>query len=351
MIASDRVVELHECTLASERPYKDEAAQVALQSLDIFHAVYGQDSPDAANVSNYLSWVAESRAQFAEAEQHARCAWEIMERVGDRCNGSKATDVRIDALTRIGTSQRAGGYYDEAEIWLQRALDLAKRSGRQIVAALNNLGVVYKCSGRLDEAERLYWRALEFAEDHSSAMAATLYRNLGEIAHLWERFADGEWFGRRAWEIRRTLLGPDHPETLADACAYAALLDGLGRHENAEAICRDALVKFEDIWGGEHMDIATCLHNLAAVRWARGDAAEAEALYKRAAAMKERLLGPWHPDTALTLCNYAALLAEEWREDEARDLASRALLVFETRLNPLHPQRAAARDLWELLSI
>ena len=349
--ATDRVAELHERThAASEQACWDETEQEALESLAIFRAIYGADSPDAANVSNHLAWIAESRVQYATAEQHARRAWEIMERLGDRCDGGKATSVRIDALARIGSSLHASGYYDEAEIWLQRALDLAERNGREIVTALNNLGVLYKCEGRFDEAEQQYWSALELVEDLDSDMAAMLCHNLGELASLNKRFAEGEPFGHRAWEIRRNLLGPDHPETLAAACAYAVLLGGLGRYRESEAILKNALARFEEIFGGEHLEIAMSLHHLATIRWWQGDAVGAEALYKRAAVMREKLLGPWHPNTALTLFDYASMLAELCREDEARGLASRALLVFETRLNRLHPRRAEAQILWELLN-
>jgi len=349
--AADCVVELHKRTYAaSERAYWDKTEQEAMESLAFFRAIYGANSPEAANLSNHLARITESRMQYATAEQHARRAWEIMEHLGDHCDGRKATAVRLDALDRVGTSLRAAGYYEEAEVWLQRALDLAERNGREIVRALSNLGVLCKCKGQFDEAERMHRRALELVEDLDSAMAATVYHNLGELAHLQNCSAKGEPFGRRAWEIRRSLFGPNHPETLAAACAYAVLLDGLGRYRESEAILLDALARFEEIFGSEHLEVAMSLHSLARIRWKRGDAAGAESLYKRAAAIKEKLLGPWHPDTALTLYDYASMLAEMWREDEARGLVSRALMGFETSLGPLHSQCKEARDLWELLN-
>ena len=346
--AADPAVKVHERTHAvSEQACWNEIEQEVLESLS---NIYGADSLDAASMSNYLARVAESRMQYETAEQHARRAWEIMERLGNHCDGRIGSSVRLDALARIGTSLLAAGYYDEAEIWLQRALDLAECKGREIVRALNNIGVLCKCRGRFDEAEQMFRRALERVEDLDCGMAATIYLNLGELAHLQRRFAEGEPFGRRAWVIRRSLFGPNHPETLAAACTYAVLLNDLGRYSESEAILPDALARFEEIFGSEHLEVAISLHSLAGIQWKRGDATGAEALYKRAAAIKEKLLGPWHPDTALTLYDYASMLAEMWREDEARVLVSRALMVFETSLGPSHSQCTEARDLWELLN-
>ena len=349
--AADPFVKVHARTHTTpEWARWDEIEQESLDSLATFRAIYGTDSPDAANISNYLARIAELRMHFATAEQHARRAWEIMERLGDRCDDRKANSVRIEALIRIGTSLQAAGYYDEADIWLQRALDLAERNGLETVTTLNNFGVLCKCRGRFDEAEQVYRRALELVEDFDSGMAATLYHNVGELAHLQKRFAEGEWFGRRAWEIRRRLFGPNHPETLAAVGAYAVLLNGLGRNSESEAILTDALAGFEKSFGSEHLEIAMSLHSLAAIRWARGDVVGADSLYKRAVAIKEKLIGPWHPDTALTLYDYASMLAEMGRDDKARGLASKAVLIFEMRLDPLHPRCVEARDLWELLN-
>ena len=83
--------------------------KIELEVLESLSNIYGADSLEAANISNYLARVAESRVQYATAEQHARRAWEIMERLGNRCDGRTATSARLDALARIGTSLLGGG--------------------------------------------------------------------------------------------------------------------------------------------------------------------------------------------------------------------------------------------------
>ena len=346
----DDGIALHEGASAACSAGKwSEAEQAARLALAIFEGEDGADSPDVANLSNLLSEIAEAQGQYAAAEAHARRAWEIMERLGRRCESPEAEAIRGDALIRLGTALRGAGRYAEAETWLVRALEHAERTGRELPAALNALGVLCKYTGHFVVAEQLYRGALGLVTK-DSAEAATLHHNLGGLAHVRGEFAAGLADARRAYEIRCQLRGAEHPETLSDACAYATLLDGLGRYDESEVIYQAALIRFEDLFGSEHIEIAVNLSNLAAVRWARGDAAEAEELYRRAAVMKGQLLGVSHPETALTLHNYASMLADLGRAGEARDLELRALAIFEAALDPFHPWRVAARALWERLN-
>ena len=341
----DEGIALHErASAACSAGQWGEAEQAARLALAIFESGDGVDSPDVANLSNLLSEIAEAQGQYAAAEAHARRAWEIMERLGNRCESPEAEAIRGDTLIRLGTALRAAGRYAEAETWLIRALDHAERTGRELPAALNALGVLCKYTGKFAAAEKLYRGALALVPA-DSAEAATLYHNLGGLAHVRGEFAAGLADARRAYEIRCRLRGTEHPETLSDACAYATLLDGLGRFDESEVIYQAALIRFEELFGSEHLEIAVNLSNVAAVRWARGDAAGAEELYRRAAVMKGKLLGVSHPETALTLHNYASMLVELGRVGEAHDLELKALAVLEAALDPFHPWRVAARAL------
>ena len=84
-----------------------------------------------------------------------------------------------------------------------------------------------------------------------------------------------------------------------DAVAYAAILDGLQRYDESEAIYRRALVTFVKTFGTEHYEVASNLHGLAAVLCSRGDLDEAERLYRRALAIKEKPLGAASPGGGL----------------------------------------------------
>ena len=86
----DRAIELHERSLAAASQARwSEAEQAALESLKLIEAEDGLDSPDAANVCNLLSRIAEARTDQVDAERHVRRAWEIMEQLGSRCTGGR----------------------------------------------------------------------------------------------------------------------------------------------------------------------------------------------------------------------------------------------------------------------
>ncbi len=159
----------------------------------------------------------------------------------------------------------------------------------------------------------MYRRALAIAlqlhgERHLTV--ATLYHNLGGLEHARGNFAAAEAPARRACEIRRELCGADHPDTIADECAYAAVLDGLGRYAESRAIYERALAIFERHYGAEHFEIAATLHNLSAVDAAEGDLDTAWRRAARALAIKEQLLGADHPEWALTAAHLASILRQ-----------------------------------------
>lgn len=345
----DRAIGLYErAAAAAAAGLHDDADRSALEARDLFLQEDGPDSPDAANVSNLLSRIAAARGHYARSAEHARVAWEIMERLGDRCSSVEADAIRLEALANTGTALRSQGLYAKAAPLLELAIEHAAKSRLSVVSHLNNLAVLYKYTGRFDEAERLYRRAMAETSGEDSA-AATIYHNLGGLNHSRGEFAAAEPYARRACEIRERLSGPDHPETLADACALAGVLDGLGRYAESEPIYRHALTVFASMFGEKHPEIAVNLNNLAAIRWAQGDAVEAESLYLRSLSIKCELLGDTHPDTALTLLNYASMLCDLERQGEAHHMALSALRVFESALELSHPRIAAARELCRFL--
>jgi tetratricopeptide (TPR) repeat protein len=250
----------------------------------------------------------------------------------------------------IGEICRTLGDFVRAEVSLKAALSiLAAEFGEvseEVAAAKNNLAVLYKTYGHFGDGLLLYQQALDSVvklKGEQCLASSVIYHNIGGILHSKGDFSAAETPGRKAWEISRQLLGDDDPRTLFDAVAYAAILDGLQRCNESEAIYRRALAIFEQTFGPEHYEVASNLHNLAAVLFARGDLDQAEELYRRALAIKEKLLGGDSPDAALTLNNLGALLTRTGRPQEAAGLLQRAVTILQDRVALDHPHLALAR--------
>jgi tetratricopeptide (TPR) repeat protein len=72
-----------------------------------------------------------------------------------------------------------------------------------------------------------------------------------------------EQFYARALDIKRSLLGPEHPECAITAHNLGTLLRDSGRPEEAARHFRSALSIFEATLDADHPHIALCRANLA----------------------------------------------------------------------------------------
>jgi tetratricopeptide (TPR) repeat protein len=248
------------------------------------------DSLESASLYNQLAKAAEARGHYQQAQTNALRVWPVRVSADGRWRRSLSERRRWAAWARRCAERR----YVEAKEWLIRAQQRAERYGQGLPCALNRLGAFYQCAGDFAEAERLYRQAVGLAATDSDE-AAGAYRNLGCLAHARGCYAEGEADAHRAWQIRLQLHGPRRPETLSDAGAYAAILDGLGRFEESEPMYWSAVHLFHRIRGGENPEIAGILHNLVHVRKALNDPQGAEALYWLVVSMKEKLLGAGRP--------------------------------------------------------
>jgi tetratricopeptide (TPR) repeat protein len=328
----------------------DEAATAVKKALLLLEKSGDASSPDAANLLNDLAEIESERQNFQDALLLAERAHSIEDQLGNSFAGEGAAQIRGRTMGLIGEISRVRGDFDCAEVSLKKALWIMAtefgEASEQVAQAWNNLAVLYKACGRFDEGLYLYQQALDSVVKlncEDCLACSVIYHNIGGILHSKGDFTAAEPPGRRAWEISRRLLGEDAPQTLFDAVAYAAILDGLQRYDESEAIYRRALAIFEKTFGPEHYEVASNLHNLAAVLCARGHVDQAEKLYRRALAIKEKLLGEDSPDAALTLNNLGALLTRAGRPEEAAGLLQRAFAILHDRVPPDHPHLALAR--------
>lgn len=323
------------------------------RALRILHRHVGAAHPDYVNVANALGEVLVAGSRYRDAEALFRQSVDAMDAIA--VDLEVVHLIRLQSVRQLGSVLRMQARYPEAETHLQRAVRLAEDLGAshdQLSVTCNELAVLYKYTGRFDDAAVLYERALApliARGDGETIEAATLYHNIGGLAHARGAYADGEAPARLAVRIREAALGSDHPDVAADAAALAGILEGLGRIGEARDIYERALGIYRRVYAGDHYETAYALSALAGTERDAGDLGSAETHYREALAIRERLLGPRHPDVAMTLHNLAALLNATGRRQEARELSARAVAIFEAHLNATHPKVATARELWRSL--
>jgi tetratricopeptide (TPR) repeat protein len=282
---------------------------------------------------------------YREAADCGRRAVAAIERLLPECGGKAGELILVRALGLLGQSLREQGLYGEAEPPLVRAIEVAtalKEPRPEVLAgAWNNLGVLCKFAGWFDRGAEAYAKALALAGEDPMLLATVLH-NIGGLNHARGSYESAEEPARRAWEIRRTLRDDDDPMTLADAVAYAAVLDGLRRYKESRPIYERALEVYQRVFGLEHYETAATLHNLALVERAEGNAERAVAYARRCYEIKRKLLGQRHPDTGLSALNLAVMKAGT---EESRELLREALEAFEGTLDPKHPHITRCQQL------
>ncbi len=118
---------------------------------------------------------------------------------------------------------------------------------------------------------------------------------------LRSKHAEAEQLQRELLDVRRRVLGPEHPATLTTMGNLASSLDGQGKHAEAVQMKRELLDVRRRVLGPEHPGTLTTMGNLARSLGGQGKHAEAEQMEREVLDVRRRVLGPEHPDTLATL--------------------------------------------------
>ena len=255
--------------------------------------------------------------------------------------------VRLLHQAGIYLSDR--GQYEQAELFLQRALTIREQGLRaelpETARVLNDLAWLYYYQGKYQQAEPLLQRALTIREQVLGAEhpeTASTLKNLAWLYSQQGRYIQAEPLFQQALAIREETLGPHHAET-------ATILNGLGmvylfqgKYDQAEPFLRRALTIREQELESSNPDVAEGLNNLAMIYYYQGKYEQSEPLFQRALNIREHIFGPEHPDVAQSLDNLAALYRYQGKYEQAEPLQQRALSIYEQLLGPEHPDTAIA---------
>jgi serine/threonine protein kinase len=156
------------------------------------------------------------------------------------------------------------------------------------------------------------------AQAQMMQVMGNVYRDLGLYARA-QPLLD------RSVEIRRRVLGPDHPDTLLSMDDLGTDLDALGDYAEAEKLERETLEISRRVLGPEHPDTLKSMTNLAIVLSREGRNAEAEKLERETLEISRRVLGAEHPQTALSIYHLGVIAANRGNRTEALSLLRQAL--------------------------
>jgi serine/threonine protein kinase/tetratricopeptide (TPR) repeat protein len=148
----------------------------------------------------------------------------------------------------------------------------------------------------------------------------------------------------RALELRRRVLGEEHPSTLDCMKLLAALYVDQGAFAKAEPLTVRALELSRRVLGEEHPNTVAHMNDLAILYQAQGQSAKAEPLWAKTLEVRRRVLGEEHPNTLTSLINLAALYWTLNELGKAEPLLVKALDVSRRVLGEEHPNTLSSRN-------
>jgi CHAT domain-containing protein/tetratricopeptide (TPR) repeat protein len=210
----------------------------------------------------------------------------------------------------------------------------------QVIRLLAQAGTYFHGRGQYPSAVPYHRHALDLrrrmlGEDHPDTAASL--NSLGSLL-----LDQGDYPGARpylelALAIRRKALGDEHPDTAQSLNNLGLLLRSMGDLQGALRYFEQALVIRSKVLGKEHPDTAGSLNNLGALLYALGDLRAARPYLEQALEIRHKTLGEDHPDTAQSLNNLGSLLQAMGDLATARPCLEQALAINRQALGEDHP--------------
>jgi eukaryotic-like serine/threonine-protein kinase len=139
------------------------------------------------------------------------------------------------------------------------------------------------------------------------------------------RSAEAEAYYLEALEGRLRVLGEDHPDTLRSLARMANMRGQQGRPSEALEFGARALAGFRRVLGEDHPETLLALHVQVPPAYALGKVELAEAYNRQVLDGRRRLLGEDHPDTLVSLNNMGVILGTPGRLEESLEFSQSAL--------------------------
>jgi tetratricopeptide (TPR) repeat protein len=156
------------------------------------------------------------------------------------------------------------------------------------------------------------------------------YRSLGQTKEAAQLYGE-------TLEIRKRVLGPEHRDTLESMNGLAWSYRSLGQTKEAAQLNGETLEIRKRVLGPEHPATLDSINNLAVSYQSLGQTKEAAQLHGETLEIRKRVQGPEHPDTLLSMNNLAVSYQSLGQTKEAAQLHGETLEIRKRVQGPEHP--------------
>ncbi len=151
------------------------------------------------------------------------------------------------------------------------------------------------------------------------------------------KYDEAELLSRQCNDAQKRVLGEEHQDTLRSLNIFAIIVTAQGKWDEAELLHQHCLELRQQVLGREHPDTLQSVNSLAGVFYRQGKYVEAEPLYRQCLEAQKRVLGEEHPNTLASLNNLAGVLHRQTKYAESEELNRRCLEVRRRVLGEEHP--------------
>jgi tetratricopeptide (TPR) repeat protein len=304
----------------------DDAVREAEAALVIDRETRGELSEGVAESLGLLAQVHEARENWTAARTSLRDLLALRQRQPD------------SREWRVGDARRALADLDRRLVMTPEHRQRLQ-AARQLYRASNRLmarGQYTAAEAPLREAIQI--RKSLLGEDHPDFV--TSLNNLGMLHRAMGDYARAEPTLCQALEIWRKAVGDGHPHYALGLNNLGLLYQDMGGYVRAEPLLHQALEILRTAVGEHHPDYASSLSNLGIQYHAIGDYARAETTLRRAVEIRKEAVGERHPDYATSLNNLGSLYQAMGDYARAEPLLRRVLEIQKEVVGEHHPDYA-----------
>jgi tetratricopeptide (TPR) repeat protein len=194
------------------------------------------------------------------------------------------------------------------------------------------------------------WGTCQSLLPHIEHLLRSKARSQGDILDLAElltnvsrymlrigEYSQAEMLGNEAAEARKSVLGPEHADTLTSLSNLASTFWHQGRWEAAEKLEVEVMETRKAKFGADHFDTLISMGNLASTYREQGRWQAAEKLDLEVMETRKAKLGVDHPETLMSMGNLSLTYRKQGRWEEAEALALEVMETRKATLGADHP--------------
>jgi non-specific serine/threonine protein kinase/serine/threonine-protein kinase len=270
-------------------------------------------------------------------------------RIARERNRAERVSEFLASLFRVSDPDEARGNALTAREILDKG---AERLEKELAAEPEVQGQLYRTIGRVyrnlglyPKAEPLLTKSVEIRRRVLGADHPDTLQSMDSLAVFYSqagRYSEAEKLQTETVEGRRRVLGKEHRLTLESEDQLAGVYESQGRYPESEKLWNDVLTVRRRILSADDLALFGSMDNVASAAQNAGRYEEAEKLYLEEIAGRTRVQGADHPQTLWAMNNLGNVYSQQKRWDKA-EATHRATLELRRRvLGNDHPRTLAS---------